>query len=65
VAGGGEVPDTVAADRGCFTCMPGGDDGCLYIVANRYSGSGASDGVVLIQPVAVPRAGDHETGSPG
>jgi hypothetical protein len=38
--------------------MLGGDDGrTLYIVANHYDGSGASDGVVLIQPVAVPRAG--------
>jgi hypothetical protein len=36
----------------------GGDDGrTLYIVANRYTGSGASDGVVLTQSVAVPRAG--------
>ena len=35
-----------------------GDDGrTLYIVANHYTGGGASDGVVLIQPVAVPRAG--------
>jgi sugar lactone lactonase YvrE len=58
VAEGGEVLDTVDADRGCFACMLGGDDGrTLYIVANHYSGSGASDGVVLIQPVAVPRAG--------
>jgi sugar lactone lactonase YvrE len=58
VAEGGEVLDQVEADRGCFACMLGGDDGCtLYIVANHYSGSGASDGVVLIQPVAVPRAG--------
>jgi sugar lactone lactonase YvrE len=58
VAEGGELLDTVAADRGCFACMLGGDDGCsLYIVANHYSGSGASHGVVLIHPVAVPRAG--------
>src|SRR5262249_48170008 len=58
VAEGGEVLNTVDADRGCFACMLGGDDGrTLYIVANHYSGSGASDGVVLIQPVAVPRAG--------
>jgi sugar lactone lactonase YvrE len=58
VAQGGEVLDTVDADRGCFACMLGGDNGrTLYIVANHYSGSGASDGVVLIQPVAVPGAG--------
>jgi sugar lactone lactonase YvrE len=58
VTEGGDVLDTVEADRGCFACMLGGDDGrVLYIVANHYTGSGASDGVVLIQPVAVPRAG--------
>ncbi len=58
VAEGGEVLDTVGADRGCFACMLGGDDGrTLYVVANHYTGSGASDGVVLIQPVVVPRAG--------
>ncbi|MQA17857.1 MAG: SMP-30/gluconolactonase/LRE family protein, partial [Pseudonocardiaceae bacterium] len=58
VAEGGEVLDTVQADRGCFACMLGGDDGrTLYIVANHYDGSGASDGVVLVHPVAVPHAG--------
>jgi hypothetical protein len=50
--------DTVHADRGCFACMLGGDDGCtLFIVANHYTHSGASDGIVLTQPVAVPHAG--------
>jgi sugar lactone lactonase YvrE len=58
VAQGGEVLDTVSADRGCFACMLGGEDGqTLYIVANHYSGAGASDGVVLTQRVAVPHAG--------
>jgi hypothetical protein len=38
--------------------MLGGDDRrALYIVANHYSGSGASDGIVLVQPVAVPHGG--------
>ena len=38
--------------------MLGGNDGqTLYIVANHYSGSGASDGIVLTQPVDVPHAG--------
>ena len=38
--------------------MLGGDDGrTLYIVANHYSDSGASDGIVLIQSVAAPHAG--------
>jgi sugar lactone lactonase YvrE len=58
VAEGGEVLESVTADRGCFSCMLGGEDGCtLYIVANRYGPSGASDGVVLIERVAVPHAG--------
>jgi sugar lactone lactonase YvrE len=58
VAEGGEVLDTVMADRGCFACMLGGDDGrTLYIVANHWSDGGASDGVVLVNPVAVPHAG--------
>jgi sugar lactone lactonase YvrE len=50
---------TVAADRGCFSCMLGGDDGrTLYIVANRYDGgSGASDGIVLTHRVDVAHAG--------
>ena len=57
-AEGGEVLDTVTADRGCFACMLGGDDGrTLYIVANHWSDGGASDGVVLVHPVAVPHAG--------
>lgn len=59
VAEGGEVLDTVTADRGCFSCMLGGNDGrTLYIVANHYSDDGgASDGVVLVHRVAVPHAG--------
>jgi sugar lactone lactonase YvrE len=58
VAEGGRVLDTVKADRGCFACMLGGGDGrTLYIVANRWSGRGASDGVVLIQRVPAPHAG--------
>ena len=58
VAEGGDVLDTVMADRGCFSCMLGGDDGrTLYIVANHWSHGSASDGVVLVHPVAVPHAG--------
>jgi hypothetical protein len=29
----------------------------LFIVANDYTGTSASDGIVLIESVAVPRAG--------
>ena len=58
VAADGEVLDTIDADRGCFACMLGGDDGrTLYIVANNYSGGGASDGIVLVRRVAVPHSG--------
>lgn len=58
VAEGGEVLDAVSADRGCFSCTLGGDDGrTLYLVANNYANGGASDGVVLTHRVAVPRAG--------
>ncbi len=58
VAPGGEILDSIEVDRGCFACMLGGDDGrTLYIVANHYSGSGASDGIVLTHRVAVPHAG--------
>ena len=55
---GGTVLDTVEVDRGCFSCMLGGADGrTLYIVANRYSGAGASDGVVVVERVDVPHGG--------
>jgi sugar lactone lactonase YvrE len=58
VAEGGKVLDRVNVDRGCFACMLGGDDGrTLYIVANNYTRTGASNGIVLIQSVAEPRAG--------
>jgi sugar lactone lactonase YvrE len=58
VAEGGRVLDTVPADRGCFSCMLGGDDGrTLYIVANNFGPEGASDGVVLTHRVDVPHAG--------
>jgi sugar lactone lactonase YvrE len=58
VAEGGRVLDTVPADRGCFSCMLGDDDGrTLYIVANNYGPEGASDGLVLTHRVDVPHAG--------
>jgi sugar lactone lactonase YvrE len=58
VAEGGDVLDNVAADRGCFACMLGGDDGrTLFIVANKYDRSGASDGIVLTECVDAPHAG--------
>jgi len=58
VGEGGRVLETIDADRGCFACMLGGADGrTLYIVANRYDRSGASDGIVLTQSVDVAHAG--------
>jgi sugar lactone lactonase YvrE len=58
VAEGGHVLDTVDADRGCFSCTLGGEDGrTLFVVANRYTSEGASDGVVYSTQVDVPRAG--------
>jgi sugar lactone lactonase YvrE len=58
VAEGGEVLDAIEADRGCFACMLGGDDGrTLFVVANHYADAGASDGIVLTQRVDTPHAG--------
>jgi sugar lactone lactonase YvrE len=58
VAEGGEELQSIEADRGCFACMLGGDDGrTLFIVANRYGAEGASDGIVLVERVAVAHAG--------
>jgi len=58
VAEGGEVLESIEADRGCFACMLGGVDGrTLYIVANHYDGSSASSGIVFTQRVDVPHAG--------
>ncbi len=60
---GGEVMQTVAADRGCFSCALGGDDGrTLFIVATEWRGpehmfQGEPTGQVLAVDVAVPHAG--------
>jgi sugar lactone lactonase YvrE len=57
IAEGGQVLESVDADRGCFACMLGGDDGrTLYIVANEWTGSGAGNGVVFTARVDVPHA---------
>lgn len=59
---GGEVLATVEADRGCFACMLGGEDGrTLFVVANEW-GEGAvpgdvRTGQVLTARVDVPHAG--------
>ena len=55
---GGDVTDSISVDRGCFSCLLGGDDGrTLFLVANRYGPDGASDGVVLTHRVDVAHAG--------
>jgi len=39
---GGEILQTVKADRGCFACMLGGKDGTtLFIVTNEWAGANA------------------------
>ena len=58
VAEGGRELATIEADRGCFSCMLGGDDGqTLFIVANRWGGGAANEGVVLTRRVDVPHDG--------
>jgi sugar lactone lactonase YvrE len=40
---GGKILDTVAADRGCFACMLGGEDGrTLFIAAAEWRGMDAA-----------------------
>lgn len=63
VAQGGEVLETVEADRGCFACMLGGDDGrTLFVIATRWGGTaeigaGQPTGQVLTHPAPAPHAG--------
>jgi sugar lactone lactonase YvrE len=63
VAEGGEVLEVVEADRGCFACMLGGDDGqTLFVVANDWRGTGGIDqdeptGQVLAHRAPAPHAG--------
>lgn len=63
LAEGGRVLETIDADRGCFACMLGGEDGrTLYIVAQDWNGpAGVSaagpTGQVLTEQVSVPHAG--------
>lgn len=60
---GGEVLDVLEADRGCFSCMLGGDDGrTLYVGAAEWFGMDriaetAGTGRILAERVAVPHAG--------
>lgn len=60
---GGEVLETIEADRGCFACMLGGDDGrTLYVGAAEWFGMDriaetVGTGRILAARVAVPHAG--------
>jgi sugar lactone lactonase YvrE len=61
VAEGGEVLERVEADRGCFACMLGGDDGrTLFVVATQWGGVegvGGSTGQLLTHRAPAPHAG--------
>jgi sugar lactone lactonase YvrE len=61
VAQGGEVLQTVEADRGCFACTLGGPDGrTLFVVGARWPEAmegKARTGQVLVTEVSVPAAG--------
>jgi sugar lactone lactonase YvrE len=60
---GGEVLQTVEADRGCFACMLGGPDGkTLFILAAEWHGpakmfDGPPSGQVLTADAPAPHAG--------
>jgi sugar lactone lactonase YvrE len=60
---GGEVLETIDADRGCFACMLGGDDGrTLYVTTAEWRGMDripeiAGTGRVQAARVEVPHAG--------
>ena len=61
VAQGGDVLETIEADRGCFACMLGGPDGrTLFVVGAKWpdamEGKGRT-GQVLATEVSVPAAG--------
>jgi len=63
VAEGGEVLEVVQADRGCFACMLGGEDGrTLFVVATEWggvsdAGDGERTGQVLTHRAPAPHAG--------
>lgn len=60
---GGEVLQTVQADRGCFACMLNDtSEPTLFITANEWNGpstmrDGAHSGQILTIPAPAPRAG--------
>jgi sugar lactone lactonase YvrE len=62
VAEGGEILETIVADRGCFSCALGGADGrTLFVIAREWHGAdglaaGEGTGQVLTTHVAVRAA---------
>jgi sugar lactone lactonase YvrE len=60
---GGEVLQTITADRGCFACMLGGQDrGTLFMIATEWRGpenmtTGPPTGQVLTAPAPAPGIG--------
>jgi sugar lactone lactonase YvrE len=61
VGEGGQVLDTVEADRGCFACMLGGTDGrTLFVVAQEWTGAGGiAEGERTGQVLAVEAPARH------
>ncbi len=63
VAQGGKILQTIAVDRGCFSCALGGPAGrTLFIVATKWNGpknmfQGERTGQVVTIDVSVPHAG--------
>jgi sugar lactone lactonase YvrE len=63
VSEGGTVLQTVSADRGCFACMLGGEDGTtLFMLAAQWRGMDQIDpqartGLVIVADAPVPGAG--------
>lgn len=58
---GGEILQTVEADRGCFACMLGGKDGkTLFIVTNEWQGAQAvKEGARNSQVVSIQAPSPH------
>jgi sugar lactone lactonase YvrE len=63
VAEGGEILETIEADRGCFACMLGGPElRTLFVIAREWHGgqaisAGDGTGQVLAVETSVPKAG--------
>ena len=62
---GGELLQTVKADRGCFACMLGGADGkTLFIVTNEWHGPQGNLGDAKASQVITARAPSPHAGRP-